>query len=312
MNPRKLSVTTPLGLTLDGAEGGDPRGAPLIFLHGATDSWRSFLPLLAHVPDRYRTIAFSYRGHGDSAEPEAAYRIEDHADDLAAALSALGITRAAIVGHSLGTLVAQQFAASWPERASALVLIGIFVNPSRNPVIAELCRDTFSSLEDPLDPAFVRSWQEGTSSPAVDPAFLSGVVVESLKVPARVWRDTFHALLDTDLSDRLRALIMPTLVLSGAFDEMCHDEEDLFAASVRNVTRKRFGWAGHAPHWEDPASVAAEMVPFLDAVERGEAPAPHNRVPARAAAQQIGRPAGTEQPGQPELVTSAAHREPSQ
>lgn len=267
MKFRTRSITTSSGLKLDGVAGGNPAGIPLVLLHGATDSWRSFAPLLAHLPDRYRTIAFSYRGHGDSAKPEKGYRIEDYAGDLAETLNAIGIERTAILGHSLGTLVAQHFATSNSERVSALVLIGIFVNPSRNPVIAELWRDTFSTLKDPLDPAFVQSWQEGTSSPVIDPTILAGVVTESLKAPARVWRDMFHALLDTDLTGGLRALDMPTLVLSGAHDEMCHSEEDLFAASVSNVRRKRFEWAGHAPHWEVPKTVAGEVAAFLDRID---------------------------------------------
>ena len=269
MRFRKLSISTSSGVTIDGAEQGDPAGTPLVFLHGATDSWRSFVPLLAQLPGTYRAIALSYRGHGDSAKPAKGYRIQDYAGDLADALTTLGIARTAIVGHSLGTLVAQQLAATRPDLVSALVLIGVFVDPSRNPVVAEFWRDVFSTLKDPLDPAFVRSWQEGTSSPAVDPEFLAGVVAESLKVPARVWREAFRALLDTDLSARLHALDMPALVLSGGLDEMCHAEEDLFATRVNNVSRKRFDWAGHAPHWEDPVAVAAEILSFLDVTATG-------------------------------------------
>jgi non-heme chloroperoxidase len=267
MSLRKLSIPTTSGVLLDGAESGDPQGMPVVFLHGVTDSWRSFMPLLSQLPSRYRSIALSYRGHGDSVKPDMGYRIENYADDLADALKFMGIERAAIVGHSLGTLVAQQFAATRPASVSALVLIGIFVDPSSNPTIAELWTSMFSTLEDPLEPAFVQSWQEGTSSPEVDPAFLEGVVAESLKVPALVWRQTFHGLLDTNLSAVLPGLQMPALVLTGDRDEMCHAEEELFSSSVKNVRRKRFGWAGHAPHWENSAAVADEIISFLDVID---------------------------------------------
>lgn len=84
----------------------------------------------------------------------------------------------------------------------------------------------------------------------------------------------FHGLLDTDLIGGLRTMGMPALVLSGARDEMCHAEEDRFAASVSDVRRKRFEWACHAPHWEDPETVAGEILAFLEAIDLATSLAP--------------------------------------
>src|SRR5262245_28467253 len=56
-------------IALDYVEQGDASGMPLILLHGYTDSWRSFQPLLAALPKWIRAIAISQRGHGDSDKP---------------------------------------------------------------------------------------------------------------------------------------------------------------------------------------------------------------------------------------------------
>ena len=52
---------------VDGGRG----GVPVVMLHGVTDSWRSFEPVLPHLPDDIRAIAVTLRGHGDAPKPES-------------------------------------------------------------------------------------------------------------------------------------------------------------------------------------------------------------------------------------------------
>ena len=61
------SVELPTGVTLQYVEQGDPAGIPVLLLHGATDSWRSFEPVLPHLPSSIRAFALTQRGHGDAA-----------------------------------------------------------------------------------------------------------------------------------------------------------------------------------------------------------------------------------------------------
>jgi alpha-beta hydrolase superfamily lysophospholipase len=56
-------------------------GVPVILLHGITDSWRSFEPVLPHLPASIRAFALSQRGHGDSERPAAGYHPRDFAAD---------------------------------------------------------------------------------------------------------------------------------------------------------------------------------------------------------------------------------------
>jgi non-heme chloroperoxidase len=126
--------TMPLesGPRLSYVEYGDPGAETLVLLHGITDSSFSFsrlLPLLD--PNRYHAYALDQRGHGDSERPACCYGMDDFAADVVAFLDAVGVSRASVVGHSMGSVVARRVAATYPDRVDRLVLIGsslTFVN----------------------------------------------------------------------------------------------------------------------------------------------------------------------------------------
>ena len=87
---------------------------------------------------------------------------------------------AVIVGHSMSTSIAQRFALDYPERTRGLVLMGSFVTGWQSaPVIVELWEAAVSKLTDPIDPAFVREFQESTLAHPVPEAFLDTFVQES-------------------------------------------------------------------------------------------------------------------------------------
>jgi pimeloyl-ACP methyl ester carboxylesterase len=101
-------------------------------------------------------------------------------------MDAVGLESAVIVGHSMGSYVAQRFAIDHPARTSGLVLVGAFINCRDNPVVVEFWHSTVSKLSDPVDPDFAREFQVSTLAQPVPQEFLDGVVRESLKLPARV------------------------------------------------------------------------------------------------------------------------------
>ena len=107
-------VTLDTGVTLEYAERGPRDAAAVILLHGVTDSWRSFEPLMAHLPADLRVLAMTQRGHGGSSRPDD-YRYAALAADVAGFMDALGVRRAVIAGHSMGSLVALRFAIDHPD-----------------------------------------------------------------------------------------------------------------------------------------------------------------------------------------------------
>ena len=154
-------VTLSNGTRLVYVERGDPSGAPVVLLHGYTDSMRSFERVLPHLPRSLRVFAVTQRGHGGSDKPEGSYGSDVFARDVAAFLDALGLERAVIVGHSMGSTVAMRFAVEYPQRTQALVLEGAFLPRPANAELGKFL-DEVSALNDPIDPAFIRDFQQST------------------------------------------------------------------------------------------------------------------------------------------------------
>src|SRR5215207_8668876 len=82
MVPNVKSVKLPSGVELPYIEQGDPSSVPVLFLHGYTDSWRSFEGVLPHLPRSIRAVAVTQRGHGDADRPFTGYDPRDFAADL--------------------------------------------------------------------------------------------------------------------------------------------------------------------------------------------------------------------------------------
>ena len=259
------AVELPRGVRLPYVEQGDPSGVPVVLLHGITDSWHSFEGVLPHLPRSIHAFALTQRGHGDASRPATGYRPQDFAADVAAFLDALDLERAVIAGHSMGGYVAQAFALDYPERTQGLVLAATCADLQGNPVVTEFWNSAVSQLTDPIDPQFVREFQESTIARPVPQAFFETAVQESLKVPARVWRAAFEGLLETDLSAEISRVKSPTLILWGDRDAYFPlSGQETIAEAIRGAQLVIYRGAGHALHWEEPARFAADLADFAE------------------------------------------------
>jgi non-heme chloroperoxidase len=259
-------ATTRLGTgpRLHYAERGDRKGEAILFLHAYADSWFSYgrvLPLLSH---RYRALAPDQRGHGESDKPESGY-----ATDVDAFMDALALEEATLVGDSSGGLIAQRVALDYPHRVGRLVLIGSPTTLVGNETVMEFGKDILE-LEDPVPPGFVRGFAEGTIHNPPPEGFLEGLVTESLKVPARVWRGYYEGVLRaTDDTARLGEIGAPTLILWGERDAVLpREEQELRAAAIPDATLRVYPDTGHLVHWERPERVARDLEAFIEGARR--------------------------------------------
>jgi pimeloyl-ACP methyl ester carboxylesterase len=241
---------------------GDPAGLPVVFLHGVTDSWTSFEGTLEHLPGSIRAIAMSQRGHGNSSRPASGYLMEDFSGDVLRFMDALELPAAVIVGHSMGGFVAQRFAADHPDRTRGVVLMGSAPGMTRNYVVREMLW-ALDAMVDPIDPAFVREFQASTLARPIDPALFHAVVAESLKAPVRVWRDAFRGFLDVDHEAMLGRIQAPAIIAWGSCDEIfSEDEQAALRDAIPGARLVTYAGGGHAFHWEDPATFAADLTAF--------------------------------------------------
>jgi pimeloyl-ACP methyl ester carboxylesterase len=212
----------------------------------------------------YHAIALTQRGHGDSDKPECCYTVDDFAADVDAFMDAVGIERATVVGHSGGTLIAPRVALSYPSRVSRLVLIGSAIMGHNNEAMVGLGEEV-RALEDPVPREFAREFQESTIYHPVPEEFLATAVSESLKMPARVWRDYMEGVILTpDHAARLGEIDVPTLILWGEQDAMFpREEEERLARTIPDATLKAYPETGHAMHWERLEEVVRDLEAFM-------------------------------------------------
>lgn len=267
------TIPLPTGVQIHAVEAGDPEGEPVVFLHGLTDTSRSFAPVIERLatlrPD-LRLIAIDQRGHGASsmprdpackAAPERCFSIEDFARDVVATLDALEIDRAHLVGHSMGGLVAQEVALSRPDRIASVTLVATTADSRGNPIVrnyllAERIEgswkrgvegrglrfpdDAWGMTAGEADPGAV-AWMESewVTEPAADPAFVRAVLPETLAIPMGTWIGAVRAMTDFDVRARLSDLKVPALVIAGKDDTVFPLEPDQAAlrSSLESANR---------------------------------------------------------------------------
>lgn len=267
--PQERALALATGVTLRYVEQGDEAGIPVVLLHGVTDSWRSFEAVLPHLPPWIRAFALTQRGHGDSGRPATGYRTGDFAEDVAAFMDAMGLRSAVLVGHSMGATIAQRFAIDHPGRTRGLLTLGTFASYRNNPSFARFCESIVDTIKDPIDPAFVRDFQQSTLARPVPAALLDTAVRETLKVPAAVWRRTFAGFLDDACVDELSKIRAPTLLVWGDRDGLVpRADQDVLLDSIAASRLIVYESCGHAPHWEEPQRFARHLTAFVEALAR--------------------------------------------
>jgi len=258
------SVPLASGVTLSCATRGRGDGPALLLVPGPTDSWRSYAPVLDRLPESVRAVAVSPRGSGDSDKPPTGYGIEDLAGDVVPLLDALDIGSAVLAGHSGSCLVVRRVALDHPDRVAGLVLESSPTTLRGHPGLDELLKSVISTLQDPIDPDFARSFLADTSSDAIAPAFVDELISELRKVPARAWKEMFGSLQSYDDSAELDRIDVPTLLAWGDADglvtrAMQHELVD----RIRGAELCVYEGVGHTPRWEVPARFAADIAAFV-------------------------------------------------
>lgn len=258
----KKTVMLSTGIEMKYVEVGNPdSGEVIVLLHGYTDSSRSFYPtieaLLALNPDLH-VYGPDLRGHGDSsmpseptcaADPKTCFEMADFADDLFAFMEAKSIESAHLVGHSMGTLIAQQMALSRPNKSDSLVLIGAAATVVDNPVAEDFIhqatiegngddvaglwksaleanprfgdwpRDAYELTPLDADPD-ARAWMESNwvTESTADPELLGEIARESANVRLGTWLGAIEALLAVDNTADLADLRVDSLTIWATQD----------------------------------------------------------------------------------------------
>ena len=203
------------GQRLAYVEAGDPDGPAILLLHGYTDSsrvWSTMIPTLS----RFRLIMPDQRGHGTSEAPQCCYAVSDLAYDAHLLLAQLGIERAHVVGHSLGSIVAQEMAATYADQVAGIALLA---STGTAAITAESELKQFvDTLDRPLtvESDFLDGWMEAE----VAPDFGRHARAEAAATPPHVWKSVLHELIGYNAARHAGRVRQPVLLVSATDDEL--------------------------------------------------------------------------------------------
>ncbi len=204
------------------------QGAPLVLVHGWSQTGAMFKHQLAGLSDRYRVIAVDLRGHGESAKPNHGYRISRLAQDLREFLAALELTDVNLLGWSMGVSVIWCYLELFGhERLRKLILVDqpawVMHTPEQSAteiansgaildaaglvaLCAALRTDTVATVS-----KFVTSMM----TPEIDPEEKAWIIAENLKMPAEYAARLLLNHGSLDWRDVIPRITLPTLVIGG-------------------------------------------------------------------------------------------------
>jgi pimeloyl-ACP methyl ester carboxylesterase len=250
------------GVTLRCTERPGEGAETVLLLHGFTDSAHSWDLVLPRLPAGWRLLAPDQRGHGESERPAHGYTVAQLVADAAALLDAADAGPVTVVGHSMGSFVAQGLALAAPARVKRLVLVGASPRGAM-PGVRELMRDV-AGLADPVPEDFVQAFQQSCLARPVPAPFFERTVAESRKLPARAWRALCADFAGFDVRAELARIACPVLVVWGARDALFgREEQDALVAGLPAAALRVYEASAHAPNWEEPERFARDVADFV-------------------------------------------------
>ena len=253
-------------------------GQPVVFSHGwplSADAWESQMVYLASKG--YRCIAHDRRGHGRSSQPWDGNDMDTYADDLSELIEALGLTRAALVGHSAGGgEVARYIGRHGTRRVAKAVLVGavtpLMLKTAANPgglaieafdkIRVGVAADRSQFFKDLTTPFFGANRPGAKVSQGVRDTFWLLGMQGGLKNEF----DCIRAFSETDFTEDLKTFDVPTLIIHGDDDQIVPIGPSAHASStlVKHATLKIYAGGSHGLADTNKDQLNTDLLAFLE------------------------------------------------
>lgn len=220
------------GVRLHCVERGE--GPAVVLIHGNNVWWRDFLAsgLIDLLSRKHRVIAFDRPGFGHSQRPrDRLWTPSAQASLIAAALRQIGVTDAAVVGHSMGAMVALALALDHPQIVRSLALLGgyffpklrvdaLIAAPVALPVLGDVMRYTVTALTARalLDGSIKQMFAPNDVPAGYMPTIAREMLLRPVQLRANAEDGAFLMSSACQLSQRLHELQMPVTVMAGEHD----------------------------------------------------------------------------------------------
>ncbi len=259
-------------------------GVPVVFVHEFAGDLRSWEPQLRHFGQRYRAIAYNARGYPPSDVPPdpASYSQNRAADDIAAVLDHLGVGKAHVVGLSMGGFATLHFGFRHPGRARSLTVAGCGygAEPGKREQFRDEGAKTVEFIRTQGMAAFADKYAFGPTRVQFankDPRgfaefqrMLAGhdaTGAANTQLGVQRERPSLY-----DLTDKMKALRVPTLVLTGDEDWPCLLPGILMKQNIPTAALAVMPNCGHGINLEDPGQFNRIVGDFLAHVDAGRWP----------------------------------------
>lgn len=207
---RRATQTGSAGLVFDSAGEGDRH---MLFLHGWCGNRSFFAPQFDHFASAFRVIEVDLPGHGESRAP-ATYSIDGMAADVAALGRQVGLSRAVLVGHSMGAMVALALSRQAPELVTSVILVD--PPPLSRDVWKGFASSLLSGFEGSEPATARRNFVEQMFLPTDDSTRRAQIVATMCAAPDDVAIATTKAMAAFDAEAILRDCKVPVVVISSA------------------------------------------------------------------------------------------------
>ena len=256
-------------------------GFPVVFVHEFAGDCRSWEPQIRYFSRTYRCVAFNARGYPPSDVPKnvESYSQNRAVADIAAVMSALGITKAHVVGLSMGGYATLHFAMRHPDLARSAVIAGCGFGSEPDKQAAfrrdsEAAAKRFEELgtakasaiyadvpsRRPLRDKDPRGWAEFCARLAEHDATGSANTLRGVQMRRpSLW----------DLVEDMRRMRVPVLIVTGDRDEACLAPGLLMRREIPGAGLLVLPRGGHAINLEEPEAFNRALTDFFLAVEQG-------------------------------------------
>ncbi len=259
-------------------------GTAVIFVHEYAGDWRSWEPQLRHFGRRYRAIATNARGYPPSDVPEdvASYSQSRAADDVVAVLDHLKLGTAHVVGLSMGGFATLHVGLRHPARARSLCVAGCGygAEPGQRERFRAEAAAVAAFIRDQGMPAFAEKYAYGPTRVQFESKDPRGFAEFKRMLGEHAALGAINTQLGVqrerpslyDLVDEMRALAVPTLVLTGDEDWPCLNPGVLMKQTIPAAALSVMPNCGHAINIEDPDEFNRIVNGFLAQVDAGRWP----------------------------------------
>jgi pimeloyl-ACP methyl ester carboxylesterase len=254
-------------------------GKPIIFVHEFAGDHRSWEPQVRHFGQRHRVVVYNARGYPPSDVPEllSAYSQHRATDDIAAVLDHLGIAKAHIVGLSMGSFATLHFGFRHPQRALSLVVAGCGygAEPGQRERFRGEADDAAAAILRDGMVAFSEQFAHGPTRVQYENKDPRGFAAFKTMMSEHSAVGSANTLLGCqkerpslyELTDQMKALAVPTLILTGDEDWPCLMPGILMKQNIAGAALAVMPNCGHAINQEDPDEFNRLVADFIADVD---------------------------------------------